>query len=103
MHIVPQSAPILLPFLPSPFPLLPAPPVRLCLPAPKIAGLLPARCPRRLRIVKQHEPGTDAWWDDLYSRHGLGTIEDMNAQLMALFDEIRAEREALMVRLGFTS
>jgi hypothetical protein len=91
MPILPYSTPYSLASLSFPFPLLAAPPPRLCLPAPRIAGLLPATIPTRVKVEIVHEdiPTT---FEELMAQIGpIRTIEELDAEIV---DAILACRQA---------
>ena len=91
MRIVPQSATYSLASLSFPFPLLAPPPPRLLLPAPRIAGLLPATIPtrahaNRVEIVREDIPAT---FEGLMAQIGpIHTIEELDAEI----ERIQSER-----------
>jgi hypothetical protein len=80
MQIVSQSASLLY----SPFPpqfQLPAPPIRKALPAPRVAGLLPAVVPLRVEIVTEKPPTLN----ELLKQLGpIPSREAMNAEIADL-------------------
>jgi hypothetical protein len=90
MRIVPQIAPNSYSSLSSPVLMLPAPPVRLALPAPRIAGLLAA--PKPQLFFEDHDPLYDT---DL--PEGWQTYQEAVAELDPLMQRIRAN----LARLGY--
>lgn len=81
--------------------LLAAPPVRLALPAPRIAGLLTAGA------APQHASGADYLvfdrrpsWDDIEAQLTCPSLEDMDAEIVALIAEHReAKRRQYAARV----
>lgn len=80
MQIVSQSASLSYSLFPPQFQ-LPAPPIRKALPAPHVAGLLPAAVPLRVEIVKEKPPTLN----ELLKQLGpIRSREAMNAEIADL-------------------
>jgi hypothetical protein len=96
MPILTYPASFSLTSLSCPFPLLAALPPRLLLPAPRIAGLLPATIPTRahatptrIEIVREDIPAT---FEELMAQIGpIRSAEEMDAEIV---DAILAIRQA---------
>ncbi|MEP7284377.1 MAG: hypothetical protein ABI947_01255 [Chloroflexota bacterium] len=86
MYIVPQCPTFLYSFFP-PFPLLAAPPVLKCLPAPRIAGLLAAPVEAKpVEVIIEQEPT----FEEILQQLGpLRSIEEMDAEIADMVAEMR--------------
>ncbi|MEP7284852.1 MAG: hypothetical protein ABI947_03685 [Chloroflexota bacterium] len=93
MNIVPQCPTFLYSFFP-PFPLLAAPPVLKCLPAPRIAGLLSAPVKAApVEVIIDREPT----FDEILKQLGpLRSIEEMDAEIAASVDEVRRKYDRIL-------
>lgn len=95
MQIVSQSATFSYSFFPTQ-PLLMAPPPRKALPAPRIAGLLPAAVPPRVEIITESSltlPDIARLLGRIRSREAMNAeIADMALEALQFLDGLRAAK-----------